>query len=337
MDFTSAEIAHALDRFFAAHCEDAIVLLGPDGRAAELNDAARALPIDARALFEHGLPEVRELRQRLARGERATAMITFSEPGSLRAIELRGWPLGEGALVVLRDRTAQRALEEELRHLRRVEAIGMVSAALAHDLNNLLGVVLVATTALRAGATGEHAELVQHIQDAAERASALVHDMLGVARVRTATAEEVDVGAVVTELRPLLSRVLGSDIELTTSVARALGRTAVDRARLEHALVNLVVNARDAMPDGGRVAISVARVGASVSLRVADEGIGMTQEVRDRVFERFYTTKASGTGIGLASVHGFVRESAGTISVESEPGAGTVVEIRLPCAASDDL
>ena len=175
---------------------------------------------------------------------------------------------------------------------------------------------------------------VDEIGRAAERAAALTRQLLMFSRREVVHPEVLDVGALVRDLESLLSRSLGELVELEIACEDDLPPVLADRSRLEQVLVNLAVNARDAMPHGGTLGIAVARHGDGIEVRVADEGIGMEPDVADRAFEPFFTTKAAGegTGLGLATVHGIVTDSGGDIAIDSEPDRGTVVRFTLPAA-----
>jgi two-component system cell cycle sensor histidine kinase/response regulator CckA len=310
--------------------EDAIdptFILDGSGRILEKNRAARGLgDIDAEDLCRRSVLTVPQ--------RRGASPATFEV--HVRAAD--GY-----SLVVLRDVTEKAAMEHELRELRRVESLGYMMATAVHDFNNLLTPIVCAGALL----TRELAEdapgfsLAHEIQGAAERAAGLVRQVLAFMRREPRPPERVDLSSAVSETKALLERVLGEGVALELALDDAIPDTIVDREQLGHVLLNLAANARDAMPRGGRLTIATARVpmdgshgGAFVSLIVTDTGVGMPPDVRERVFERFFTTKneGHGTGLGLAAAHRFVTKSGGCITVRSEPGRGTTVSIFLPCA-----
>jgi PAS domain S-box-containing protein len=241
--------------------------------------------------------------------------------------------------------TERRTLEEQLRQSQKMDAIGRLAGGVAHDFNNLLSVILGRTDLLRQ----EHPQLARPltlIETTAQRAAGLTRQLLAFGRQQVLQPRVLDLGVVVQNLAPMLRRVIREDIEL---VIEGSGSThvAADPVQLEQVVINLVVNARDAMPAGGRVTIEVAdidldarttglRIGAPpgryVALRVADTGIGMDSATVARIFEPFFTTKevGRGTGLGLATVYGIVTQSNGDIHVESTPGQGTSFTVYLP-------
>jgi signal transduction histidine kinase len=243
------------------------------------------------------------------------------------------------------DTTGRRTLEEQLRQSQKMEAIGRLAAGVAHDFNNLLSVIIGRTEMLRA----RHAALdtpLDLIASTAQKAAALTRQLLAFGRQQVLEARVLDFGAVVRGLAPMLRRVVREDIELLIEISGA-GHVEADPVQIEQVVLNLVVNACDAMPSGGRLTIEVDevelglrpdgwRVGAPagryVSLRVSDTGIGMDETTLANIFEPFFTTKdvGKGTGLGLATVYGIVTQSNGDIRVDSAPGRGTSFTIYLP-------
>ncbi|HEY1694733.1 MAG TPA: ATP-binding protein [Polyangiaceae bacterium] len=343
-----------LHRLIFEHCSDAIVVIDDDGRLLAANRAARALPgVDVDRLFlwtPQRDPELASFRAQLRVGGRGTAELRLREPdGAARVLALEGRAHGPAYVVFLRDVTEQKRLEEELRHLRQLEDMGHLTASVVHDFNNVLTAILCATAVLEDDVAGQEraAMLAKDIRAAAERAARLVRQVLTLLRRLPARLEPLNLGAVLDESRALLELVLGPAVELSLEIDPELAETAVERDTLEHVLLNLAANARDAMPHGGKVAVTAANVpvgdtaagaahcapsGSYVSLGFTDTGEGMAPEVRERVFERFYTTKTAGkgTGLGLASAYRFARASGGCIAVRSAPGQGTAVVLYLP-------
>jgi signal transduction histidine kinase len=243
-------------------------------------------------------------------------------------------------------RRERRQLQGQLFHAQKMDAIGRLAGGVAHDFNNVLTAILGSAELLlldtSADAPGR--EEVGIIRDAASRAQHLIRQLLAFSSRQVLQPAVVDLNALVRDVGRMLRRLIGEDVTLTTEPAPDLGAVRVDPAQIEQVLVNLVVNARDAMPDGGRLTIRTANVdapsaesgdlppGRHVRLEVSDTGIGMDQKTLGRVFEPFFTTKAhgKGTGLGLAMVYGIVRQSGGRIGVESTPGAGTTFRIDLP-------
>jgi signal transduction histidine kinase len=247
-------------------------------------------------------------------------------------------------------------VEEALRQAQKMEAIGQLTGGVAHDFNNLLTVIMGSLDGIRRHLDDPAKELdlarLRRLQDmafhGAERASTLTSRLLAFARRQPLNPEPIDVDKLTTGLTDLLQRTLGERIALETVSTPGLWLAKADRAELESALVNIAINARDAMPDGGKLTIETANAwldeeyvrgfvepvptGQYVMLAVADTGHGMDRETLDRVFEPFFTTKGvgKGTGLGLSQVYGFVRQSGGHIRIYSEPGAGTTIKLYLP-------
>jgi PAS domain S-box-containing protein len=247
----------------------------------------------------------------------------------------------DGQYVVLinyRDVTDQRELQEQLLHAQKLEAVGRLAGGIAHDFNNLLTAI---------GGYGDflassfddgdpRREDAQEIIRASERAAALTRQLLAFSRRQVLQTEVLDFGEILGTLDKLLSRVLGADVEVfTTAEAGCLVRA--DRGQLEQVITNLAVNARDAMPDGGRLELAVRRTGGQVELLVRDTGHGIDAEILPHIFEPFFTTKPAGkgTGLGLATVYGIVAQSGGEVSVVSDPARGTVFRVLFPQAHDD--
>ena len=247
--------------------------------------------------------------------------------------------------------------ESRLHQAQKMEAVGQLTGGIAHDFNNILQVILgsleVVSITLKRGGVDEGSErraLIERVTATAQRAALsakqLVQRLLAFSRQQPLAPSAIDVNALVHDMTEMMSRALGETIELKTVLAADLRPVYADRNQLESVLLNLVVNARDAMPEGGQLRIETANedppdssaddlcLGSHVALRVADTGCGIPREYVERVFEPFFTTKAAGkgSGLGLAMAYGFVKQSGGQIRIRSEPGAGTVVEIYLPIA-----
>ena len=262
---------------------------------------------------------------------------------------------------ILRDLSAQHReqaertkLEAQLHQAQKMEAIGNLTGGMAHDFNNMLGVIIGNIDLLRdlKGDDPDIDELAHEALDAAFRGADLTRRLLAFARQQPLRPQHVDVNELVSGITRLLRRTIGEDIEISLDLAAELGPVVVDPAQLEASLTNLATNARDAMPEGGRLMIVTANrtldtdyaaqhaevvAGGYVMLEVSDTGCGMTPEVMHRIFEPFFTTKSrdKGTGLGLSMVFGFIKQSGGHIGVYSEPGIGTTFRLFLPHVAAD--
>jgi two-component system, cell cycle sensor histidine kinase and response regulator CckA len=238
---------------------------------------------------------------------------------------------------VLIDVTARKELEEQLRQSQKMEAVGRLAGGIAHDFNNLLtaikgyGEFLLADLPENAGTHRDAQEIVA----AADRAATLTRQLLAFSRRQTLAPQALYLNTVVKELEGLLRRLIGEQVELVVELGEEVLPVRADRGQLEQVVMNLAVNARDAMPDGGRLTIATQSRYGSVELAVRDSGVGMAAEVRSHLFEPFFTTKepGKGTGLGLATVYGIVEQSGGTIEVKSAPGRGSTFTIVLPAIA----
>jgi len=243
------------------------------------------------------------------------------------------------AIQRLRSDEALRAGTERLRQGQKLEAVGRLAGGIAHDFNNLLTIILGCSEealALLEPDSPARRE-VEDVRGAAEQAAALTRQLLAFGRRQELQPATVDLNEAVHGVVAMLRRLLVRDVELELEPGEGLPPVCVDPAQLSQVILNLAVNARDAMPDGGRLSISTAAADEDgyVALTVRDEGVGMTADVVARAFEPFFTTKeqGQGTGLGLATVHGIVTQSGGRIAVDSRPGTGTTVTVLLPRAA----
>ena len=249
---------------------------------------------------------------------------------------------------VLRDVTRQRQFEEEFRQAQKMEAVGRLAGGIAHDFNNLLTVIGASSDFLLHDLRDQSTSLladVREIRAATNRAASLTRQLLAFSRRQLVQPQMLDLNAVVLEMETMLRRLIGEDTELSTEYADHIGLVKLDRGQLEQVVVNLVVNARDAMPGGGTVRLCTGSetvesdtvAAECVTLAVADSGIGMDEPTRARIFEPFFTTKeqGKGTGLGLSTVYGIVKACGGDIVVESEVGAGTEFRLQFPRANDD--
>lgn len=329
----------ALCRFLLDHSSDPIVVLSTDGEPLWLARAQDATTsIDVSELFTPGRrpAEIERFLGRLDDRGTAVAELALGQ----RRLELEGAAIGASLVIRVRDVSEERSADDELRRLRRIETVGLATACLVHDFNNLLTPVLCLSGHLARVAEGTpSAAVAAEIESCAERAAALARDLLALAKEETSAPCAVDPAEVVLEMRPLIERLAGERVEVTIRGERGRGRVLVDRGELERVVLNLVCNSRDAMPSGGRLSIAVAPAetegGPGARLSVSDDGVGMSAEVRARAFEPFFTTRPSGSGLGLASVRRFAHEHRGRVDLASRPGAGTSVTLFLPYAARE--
>jgi signal transduction histidine kinase/CheY-like chemotaxis protein len=267
-------------------------------------------------------------------------------PAALDELDAVDWALTRATEDLAAAVAALRRSEEQLRQSQKLEAVGRLAAGVAHDFNNLLTAVLADAELLAQALPSEGVlrESALEIQTAAQRAALLTRQLLAFGRRQAAQPQVLDLDEVVGAMERMLRRLIGEDVELVTARAPGLWRVRADPGQIEQVIVNLAVNARDAMPDGGRLTLETANVergpasdaGAAarpcVRLAVRDTGTGMTAEVRAHLFEPFFTTKApgKGTGLGLSTVYGIVKQCGGEVSVTSEPEKGSVFEVYLP-------
>ena len=248
----------------------------------------------------------------------------------------------------IRDLTTRQKMEEELRQSQKMEAIGQLTGGVAHDFNNLLTVITGNLEMLEPSLNSDHErEILREAQDAVQDGAKLTAQLLAFGRRQPLNPEPTDIGPLVSNFAELLRRTLGESIELRIITTGSAHLAVVDATQLQNALLNLVINARDAMPDGGRLTIEISharldadyaqmypevRTGRYVLIAVTDTGQGMSEDVRQRAFEPFFTTKptGAGTGLGLSMVYGFVKQSGGNVQLYSELGRGTSVRVFLP-------
>jgi PAS domain S-box-containing protein len=354
---------------------EAVLVLDAKGGILLANAAARKL-----LGYQDGM-SVYQMRQqsvgyradgvtRLKRDEMPSAQVLRGEPFDEQEMVIRptdgraplhlvvtGRPLRDasgainGAALVYHDISAWRETEHKLQQSQKLDAIGKLTGGVAHDFNNMLTVITGTTETLVAGLT--HLPTLQKtaelIDQAAERCSELVQHLLGFARRQPLHPRNVDINGTVLDMAKLLRPTLGEQIEIDSILEPEVASSHVDASQLANSLLNLAINARDAMPDGGKLLIETRNVvldeayaqtnpdvrpGAYVMLAVSDTGTGMSREVQDRVFEPFFTTKdvGKGSGLGMSMVYGFVKQSGGHIKIYSEEGHGTTIKLYLPPA-----
>ena len=307
--------------------------------------------------------KVLESYSKRLRGEETPAVYSFrvvDKEGNVKWAEIHVVPISyggsPGALNFIRDITERKraeaemaSLQEQLRQSQKMEAIGRLAGGIAHDFNNLL-TVIKGNSQLSLMDLQEGDPLkknLEEIRSASDRAADLTKQLLAFSRKQILEMRVIDLNTIVKNLEKMVRRIIGEDIELVTFLTEGLGRVKADPSQMEQAIINIVVNARDAMPRGGKLTIETSNVeldeayakkhiavkpGPYVMLSISDTGVGMTPEVRERVFEPFFTTKemGKGTGLGLSTVYGIVKQSGGNIWVYSEVGKGTTFKIYLP-------
>lgn len=251
--------------------------------------------------------------------------------------------------VIAEDVTEQRVLEDQFRQAQKMEAVGRLAGGVAHDFNNLLMVISGYTEVLLESTARDNPRYpkIAAIQQASDRATTLTRQLLAFSRKQLLELKVVDVNAIVSDIERLLRPLIGENIELVTRLASDLGRTRADAGQIEQVIMNLVVNSKDAMPNGGKITILTGNVsldddlrreysyiqpGPYVMLSITDTGHGMDKETQSRIFEPFFTTKekGKGTGLGLSTVYGIIKQSGGYVFAESELGRGTTFRIYLP-------
>jgi two-component system, cell cycle sensor histidine kinase and response regulator CckA len=354
------------DRFFAVSL-DMLAVARFDGYFTQLNPAwERTLgwTIDellSRPCIEFVHPDdrdatVEEIRRQIA-GEPTLAFENRyrCKDGSYRWLQWNAFSVTDQRVIyaTARDVTDRRRLEDQLRQSQKMDAIGRLAGGIAHDFNNLLTVILGYTDRLKGEIDEGRAnrDTLKEIRAAAERAAALTKQLLAFSRRQVLQPKVIAVNEIVQNMQQMLKRLIGENIELATALSPEPGLVRADPGQLDQVIVNLAVNARDAMPQGGRLVIETANVtvkarhqsdleappGDYVRLAVTDTGCGISPQTQARMFEPFFTSKEAGkgTGLGLATVYGIVKQSGGYLSVRSELGKGSTFTITLPRLETD--
>ncbi|MCM3877264.1 MAG: response regulator [Thermoanaerobaculia bacterium] len=367
----NAELEEALawQRHVFEGSRDAVFVSDEEARFVAVNGAATELTGYSREeLLGMGIPDLHEepdlaayraFHQRILGGEQILSEAPIrKKDGSKVAVEFNNRLVTIGVRRFMhtagRDVTKRKQLEAQLVQAQKMEAVGRLAGGVAHDFNNLLTVIQGYGELLAKSLEGdpEKRESMGEIVKAAERAAALTRQLLAFSRRQVLEMRVLDLGTVVADLEKMLRRLIGEDVEVVVVTPPKLGRVKADAGQIEQVVLNLAVNARDAMPGGGRLTLELADAdldapfaaahdtippGRYVLLSIADTGSGMDAETLGHIFEPFFTTKekGKGTGLGLATVYGIVRQTGGYIAVETVPGAGTAFRIYLPrCAES---
>ncbi len=358
-DLTTRKQAEAEVRRLAAFPElnpNPVLEFSANGRLTYSNRAAQVMAVAAGGVNVQSLlpPDAQGDRHRMpAKGQPSLGRETKHGP---RTPSWSFYPIASLSAVhcYVADITEHLRLEEQFRHSQKMDALGQLAAGVAHDFNNLLTIVQFETSLLEQNPalSPESRESVSLIAKTAERAANLTRQLLSFGRRKAREARLVDLSGLVEEMARLLQRTLGEDIALNTHVMRGLPLLLADPGMIEQVVMNLAVNARDAMPKGGQLDLTVREVahdaatipqhsggrpGRFLELEVCDKGIGISPEHLPRIFEPFFTTKepGKGTGLGLATVFGIVKQHDGWIEVASEPDRGTTFHVFLPVAPSD--
>jgi PAS domain S-box-containing protein len=349
---------------------EGVITTDIDGRITRMNAAAEKLvgwnepevvgrPLDELVYFLNQRtqapvphPVEKVLRHGLSIGL-ANDTVLVTRTGERVPIASSGAPMRDaqgsirGVVLVIKNMKEEYELAAMLQHSQKMEAIGRLACGVAHDFNNLLTVIIGYSEMLLADAGAAGNKPAQHIREAADRASELTRQLLAFGRKQVLQPCAVNLNEDVQRVEPMLRRLLGEDIDLVARPSPDLAQTMVDRSQLEQIIMNLAVNARDAMPEGGKLTIETATVvldeeyahrhqdvrpGPYVMLAMTDTGIGMDPATMAKIFEPFFTTKApgKGTGLGLATIYGIVKQSGGHIWVYSELGRGTTFKVYLP-------
>jgi PAS domain S-box-containing protein len=347
--------------------DDAIISKTLDGIVVNWNQGAERLygysaeemigrPISILFAAEHH-HEYLHIMEKVRKGERLSAYDTVRrrKDGTAVTVSVDICPIevrdGEivGASKIAHDITRMKQLEEQFRQAQKMEAVGQLAGGVAHDFNNLLTVICGYSDLLLSDCPieGRTRNMLTEINKAGERAATLTRQLLAFSRRQVLEPKVLELNAVVANCEKMLKRLVGEDVDLVAVLDPALGRVKTDPGQIEQVLMNLVVNARDAMPQGGKLTIETAnsvldqtycrlhaevKPGRYVMLAVSDTGCGMDEPTKARIFEPFYTTKelGKGTGLGLAMVYGFIKQSGGHIYVYSEPGLGSTFKLYLP-------
>jgi two-component system, cell cycle sensor histidine kinase and response regulator CckA len=352
--------------------EDAILSVGLDGTITSWNRGAEHLygysadevigrPLEV-FLSREETKEVRESLDSLRRGGRIGPIDArrTRKDGRIVQVTLSMSPIRDsagrlvGASAIGRDVTDRKHLEEQFRQAQKMEAVGRLAGGVAHDFNNLLTIINGYTQELLDNPRASDATpMLEQIARAGERAAALTQQLLAYSRRQMLQPEVIDLNALVTDAGSMLRRIIGEDVDLLTRLDPGLPRVKADRGQMNQVLLNLCVNARDAMPTGGRLTIETRAAtldraaarplnvseGTYARLTVSDTGCGMDADTQSHIFEPFFTTKPTGqgTGLGLATVYGIVKQSNGCITVHSEPHCGSTFHIYLPACAAREV
>jgi signal transduction histidine kinase/CheY-like chemotaxis protein len=337
--------AHYRDLFESA--SDAIFSLDAAGNVTSMNQSGRTLTgLGERDSFLAAVvPESGNIARELVTSHvPITREITLTGPAGPIVLEVSVRPIlnaesSSGVQAIARDLTQRRRLEADLRQAQKMEAIGRLAGGVAHDFNNLLTVINGNAEVLRTRSSNSDSSLVEEIARAGEQAASLTRQLLTFSRKGVVAPRVLCPNATIASLRRMLGRLIGDRIELIADLDETAGSIRIDPGQLEQVLVNLAINARDAMPNGGSLILRTRGRPGHVRIEVIDTGTGMDKATLTRVFEPFFTTKpdGEGTGLGLATVKSIVEQAGGTIDVLSEPGRGAAFTIEFPLSEDTPL
>jgi PAS domain S-box-containing protein len=278
---------------------------------------------------------VHEKELRLTRADGESVVVARSS-----APLLDGQGNNRGAVNIWTDVTERAEMEVQLRQSQKMEAVGRLAGGVSHDFNNMLSAILGFAHLIRdeLSANDPIYDDINQIIRATERAGELTQRLLAFSRQQISNPVVVDLNELISEFEKMIKRIIGDDIELELALRSEAPKVEIDPGQMEQVLLNLVVNARDAMPEGGHLAIGTRQAGEGIVVTVSDSGVGMEEAVRERVFEPFFTTKekGEGTGLGLSTVYGILKQYGGDIDVRSSIGRGTTFEIQLPAAEEEE-
>ncbi len=321
---------------------DAVFTLDATGAIVSINLAGRKLTglNEGNSLLAAVAPESCSVaRELIGLQTPITREITLSSPTGPIVLEVSARPMlhakvSAGVQAIARDLTQRRRLEADLRQAQKMEAIGRLAGGVAHDFNNLLTVINGNAEVLRSRLTRMDASLADEIVRAGEQAATLTRQLLTFSRKEVVSPQVLSPNDTISSLRKMLGRLIGARIELIADLDEFAGTIRIDPGQLEQVLVNLAINARDAMPNGGSLTIRTRSQPCVIRIEVVDTGTGMDAATKAKAFEPFFTTKAAGegTGLGLATVKSIVEQAGGTISVQSERGGGCTFTVEFPCA-----
>jgi len=337
---------------------EGIVIFAGDGTCLEANSAAGALLNLSRndligcRLYDFCEKGFEQMRAELSLAESGRGQFWAQlKDGSRRLVDYCFTPniLPGQHLAMLRDITEQQDMEEQLRDSQKMEAVGRLAGGVAHDFNNILGIISGHAELLESSASSpaERAR-AEKIISATEKAASLTRQLLAFGRKQVMSLKLLDLAIVLEGLSSMVDCLMGAEVQISIQVTKNVGLVRADQSQMEQVIMNLTANAREAMPEGGTLTITIDRYESSTDqpelppgeyarLSVSDTGAGMSQEVQSRIFEPFFTTKKTGSGLGLSTVYGIVKQSGGYITVTSEAQRGSTFSVYLPLVSGSDL